>query len=157
MVGALARRLFPVSNTLFGGFRSHSFSHIGVVFGFEGSHETKSMKKAFFLSLGVTLVLFLAYTWLYSYKTIAIILTIFFIFSTLFHLWAVEKAQTSSDSKGFFRWIYGSIAVKMLTVVGLAYYLNFVLKVDNSLIMLLIANYMILSIVHIVSLKKYSL
>lgn len=115
------------------------------------------MKRAILLSIIVSFSIFLAYTWLYSFNMIAMLITIFFIISTLFHLWAVEKAQASVDSKGFFRWIYGSIAIKMLTIVGMAYYLIFVLKVDNSVIMLLIANYMILSIVHIVSLKKYSL
>ena len=82
-------------------------------------------------------------------------ITIFFIFSTLFHIWAIEKAQKSENSTGFFRWIYGSIALKMISVVALSYYMVFVLKVENSLVILLIANYLLLTILHLITLKRH--
>lgn len=112
------------------------------------------MKKAIFFIILVPFLTFLAYTCLYSFDYRAVGVTIFFILSGVFNDWVIQKASESKSPTGFINWVYGGIAFKIISVVGLAFYFIFILHAQTSLIFLIIVNYFLYTTLQLLTQKK---
>lgn len=112
------------------------------------------MQKAILLTLFVPFVLLLAYSGLCSFDYKAVGITLFFVLSGIFNHWVIQKASESKSSAGFMRWVYGGIAFKMISIVGLAFYFIFFIHAQTSLIFLIMVNYFVYTTWQLMTQKK---